>query len=51
MYLDMHITLRPFVQGFRRLERESYVHTSSASDTAGIGFPRHYSHSYFYRAS
>lgn len=40
-----------FVQSYRRFERNSYVHTSSTSDTAGIGFPHHYSHSYFYRAS
>lgn len=49
MNLNMHITSQSFVH--RRFERNSYVHTSSTSDTAGIGFPHHYSHSYFYRAS
>ena len=51
MNLNMHITSQSFVQSYRRFERNSYVHTSSTSDTAGIGFPHHYSHSYFYRAS
>ena len=43
--------LKSFVQSYRRFEWNSYVHTSSTSDTAGIGFPHHYSHSYFYQAS
>lgn len=47
----IHITSQSFVQSYRRFERNSYVHTSSTSDTAGIGFPHHYSHSYFYRVS
>ena len=47
MNLNMHITSQSFVQSYRRFERNSYVHTSSTSDTAGIGFPHHYSHSYF----
>ena len=54
MNLNMHITSQSFVQSYRRFERNSYVHTSSTSstsDTAGLGFPHHYSHSYFYRAS
>ena len=51
MNLNMHITSQSFVQSYRRFERNNYVHTSSTSDTAGIGFPHHYSHSYFYRAS
>ena len=51
MNLNMHITSQSFVQSYRRFERNSYVHTSSTSDTAGIGFPHHYSHSYFYRVS
>lgn len=54
MNLNMHIKSQSFVQSYRRFERNSYVHTSSTSstsDTAGIGFPHHYSHSYFYRAS
>lgn len=52
MNLNMHITSQSFVQSYRRFERRnSYVHTSSTSDTAGIGFSHHYSHSYFYRAS
>ncbi len=51
MNLNMHITSQSFVQSYRRFERNSYVHTSSTSDTAGIGFPYHYSHSYFYRVS
>ena len=51
MRLYMHITSQSFVQSYRRFERNSYVHTSSTSDTAGIGFPHHYSHSYFYRVS
>mgnify|MGYP006900493650 FL=1 len=51
MRLYMHITSQSFVQSYRRFERNSYVHTSSTTDTAGIGFPHHYSHSYFYRAS
>lgn len=51
MRLYMHITSQSFVQSYRSFERNSYVHTSSTSDTAGIGFPHHYSHSYFYRAS
>ena len=51
MNLNMHITSQSFNQSYRRFERNSYVHTSSTSDTAGIGFPHHYSHSYFYRAS
>ena len=44
MRLYMHITSQSFVQSYRRFERNSYVHTSSTSDTAGIGFPHHYSH-------
>ena len=51
MRLYMHITSQSFVQSYRSFERNSYVHTSSTSDTAGIGFPHHYSHSYFYRVS
>ena len=51
MRLYMHITSQSFVQSYRRFERNSYVDTSSTSDTAGIGFPHHYAHSYFYRAS
>ena len=51
MRLYMHITSQSFVQSYRRFERNSYVHTSSTSDTTGIRFPYHYSHSYFYRAS
>ena len=51
MNLNMHITSQSFVQSYRRFERNSYVHTSSTADTAGIGFPHHYSHSYFYRVS
>ena len=51
MNLNMHITSQSFVQSYRRFERNSYVHKSSTSDTAGIGFPYHYSHSYFYRVS
>ena len=51
MNLNMHITSQSCVQSYRRFERNSYVHTSSTSDTAGIGFPHHYSHSYFYRVS
>ena len=47
MNLNMHITSQSFVQSYRRFERNSYVHTSSTSDTAGIGFPHHYSHSSF----
>ena len=39
MNLNMHITSQSFVQSYRRFERNSYVHTSSTSDTAGIGFP------------
>lgn len=38
MRLYMHITSQSFVQSYRRFERNSYVHTSSTSDTAGIGF-------------
>lgn len=38
MNLNMHITSQSFVQSYRRFERNSYVHTSSTSDTAGIGF-------------
>lgn len=51
MNLNMHITIIRSELITRRFERNSYVHTSSTSDTAGIGFPHHYSHSYFYRAS
>ena len=51
MRLYMHITSQSFVQSYRRFERNSYVHTSSTTDTTGIGFPHHYSHSCFYRAS
>ena len=51
MRLYMLITSQSFVQSYRRFERNSYVHISSTTDTAGIGFPHHYSHSYFYRAS
>lgn len=51
MRLYMHMTSQSFVQSYRRFERNSYVHISSTTDTAGIGFPHHYSHSYFYRAS
>ena len=49
--LYAHKTSQSFVQSYRSFERNSYVHTSSTSDTAGIGFPHHYSHSYFYRLS
>lgn len=42
MNLNMHITSQSFVQSYRRFERNSYVHTSSTSDTAGIGFPHHF---------
>ena len=51
MNLNMHITSQSSVQSYRRFERNSYVHKSSTADTAGIGFPHHYSHCYFYRAS
>lgn len=51
MRLYMHITSQSFVQSYRRFERNSYVHTSSTTDTTGMGFPHHYSHSYFYRVS
>ena len=51
MNLNMHITSPSFVRSYRRFERISYVHTPSTSDTAGIGIPHLYSHSYFYRVS
>ena len=40
MNLNMHITSQSFVQSYRRFERNSYVHTSSTSDTAGL-LPNH----------
>lgn len=51
MRLFVH-TPQSFVQSYRRFERSSYVHPFGTSPyTDGIGFPRQYEHSYFYRAS